>query len=147
MDMDYPIDIPEVMNIIATSDVVIVRFSTLEKRLLLDFRYNATDRPMIRLVNRVRSAEERFKELRRLRPGLALPDQIMTFHWPKHVASLERMRVLERIITKYRDSGFPEMEEACNQVYDELRSLERNELLAAIRGEGYQALWEKKKSS
>lgn len=146
MDMDYPIDLPEVMNILSTSEVVIVRFATIEKRLLLDFRSNATERPMVRIVNRVRSAEERFRDLRRLRPGLALPDQIMTFQWPKHVASLERLGILQRVIDRMRDDGFPEMEETCRQVYQELLSLEQAELLSAIKGEGYQALWEKKHS-
>ena len=144
MDMDYPIDLSEVLNILDTSDVVIVRFSTVEKRLLLDFRLSSTDQPMIRLVNRVNSAEERFRDLRRLRPGLALPDRIMTFQWPKHIASLERLGVLNKVVEKFRTLGYPELEEACQRVYDELRALEHQELLAAVTGEGYQALWEKK---
>lgn len=146
MDMDYPIDLDEVMQIIATSDVIVVRFSTVEKRLLLDFRTSDQERPMVRLVNRVRSAEERFRDLRRLRPGLTLPDQIMTFHWPRHVASLERMGILDRVIEKLRTMGYPDMEKTCRKVFQDLLSLERAELIAAIRGEGYQALWEKKKS-
>ena len=145
MDMDYPVDLAEVTNIIATSEVVIIRFSTVEKRLLLDFRSSEAEQPMISLVNRVSSAEERFKDLRRLRPGLALPDQIMTFHWPKHIASLERLAVLDRIIAKFRVIGYADMELTCRQVFDELLSLERSELLSAIKGEGYQSLWEKKK--
>lgn len=146
MDMDYPIDLAEVMQILTTSDVIIIRFATVEKRLLLDFRANEAERPMIQLVNRVSSAEERFRDLRRLRPGLALPDQVMTFHWPKHVASLERLGILQRIIEKFLTIGYPDMEATCRQVYQDLLTLERAELIAAIKGEGYQALWEKKRS-
>ncbi|HLE80813.1 MAG TPA: hypothetical protein VJA25_05945 [Dehalococcoidia bacterium] len=146
MDMDYPIDLPEVMNILDTSDVIIVRFATVEKRLLLDFRSSSTERPMIRLVDRVRSAEERFRDLRRLRPGLALPDRIMTFQWPKHVASLEHLGIFDRMVERFRSLGYPEMEAACKQLFAELHALEQKELLAAVKGEGYQTLWEKKGS-
>jgi len=142
MDMDYPIDLPEVMNILDTSDVIIVRFATVEKRLLLDFRSSSTERPMIRLVDRVRSAEERFRDLRRLRPGLALPDRIMTFQWP----SLEHLGIFDRMVERFRSLGYPEMEAACKQLFAELHALEQKELLAAVKGEGYQTLWEKKGS-
>lgn len=146
MDMDYPIDLPEVFNIIETSEVIIIRFSTVEKRLLLDFRFNSMERPMVRIVNRVRNAEERFRDLRRLRPGLALPDKIMTFHWPKHIASMERLGIMGRLVNKFKTLGFPEMEETCLSIIAELQSLEQKELVAAVKGEGYQTLWEKKGS-
>ena len=146
MDMDYPVDMPEVLDIVATAEVVIVRFSTVARRLLLDFRASTSERPMLRLVRRARSPEERFRDLRRLRPGLELPEQIMTFHWPKDVASFERLGVLARIVDKVRNTGYPDMEQQCRQVYGELLALERAELLAAITGEGYQALWERERS-
>jgi len=143
MDMDYPVDLPEVLEIVDSADVVIVRFSTVPKRLLLDFRGSASQPPLVRLVRRVRSAEERFRELRRLRPGVDLPDQIMTFHWPKDVSSLERLGVLSRIADKARRTGHPDIETQCVQVFDELLALERDELVAAVAGEGYQTLWER----
>src|SRR3972149_10318642 len=146
MDMDYPSDLPEVMNILDPSDVIIVRFATVEKRLLLDFRSSSTERPMIRLVDRVRSAEERFGGLRRLRPGVALPDRIMTFQWPKHVASLEHLGIYSRMVEKFRSLGYPEMEAACKQLFTELHALEQKELLAAVKGEGDETLWEKKRA-
>ncbi len=146
MDMDYPIDLPEVFNIIETSEVIIIRFSTVEKRLLLDFRFNSMERPMVRIVNRVRNAEERFRDLRRLRPGLALPDKIMTFHWPKHIASMERLGIVGRLVNKFKTLGFPELEETCLSIIVELQSLEQKELVAAVKGDGYQTLWEKKGS-
>lgn len=141
MDMDYPIDLDEVLNIIDTSEVIVVRFSTVGKRLLLDFRTSPSDRPLVRLVRRVRNPEERFRDLKRMRPGLVLPDQIISFHWPKEVAGLERMGIVERIIKKCEESGHTGMDNECRQVVDELKSLEREELVNAVRGEGYQTLW------
>ena len=142
MDMDFPIDMPEVMNIVDTSDVVIVRFTTVAKRLLLDFRGGAGDPPLIRLVRRVRSPEERFRELRRLRPGVQVPDQIMSFHWPKDVSSFQRLGVLDRIMERAQRTGHPS-DEQCRTAYAELLELERSELMAAVRGGGYQTLWER----
>lgn len=143
MDMDYPVDLSEVLDIVDSSEVVIVRFSTVPKRLLIDFRGSANEAPLVRLVRRARSAEERFRELRRLRPGVELPDQIMTFHWPKDVSSLQRLGVLSRITDKARRAGHPDIETQCRRVYDELLALERDELVAAVNGEGYQTLWER----
>lgn len=143
MDMEYPIDLDEVMNIIDTSEVVIVRFSTVVKRLLLDFRTGPTDRPMVRVVRRVRSAEERFRDLKRLRPGLTPPDQIIVFHWPREVAGLDRMGVIKRIITKCEASGHAGMEAECRRALRELQALEREELINAVKGEGYQTLWQR----
>lgn len=141
MDMDYPVDLPEVMDMVARSDVIIVRFSTVGRRLLLDFRHNGQEKPFINLVRRARSAEERFKELGKLRPGLELPEEIITFHWPNPVASFQRLGVLDRIVTRFRDTGYPDMEGRCQQTFKEMLNLERAELAAAVKGEGYNALW------
>ncbi len=143
MDMEYPIDLDEVSNIIDTAEVVVVRFSTVGKRLLLDFRTSASDRPLIRVVRRVRSAEERFRDLKRLRPGLVLPEQIVSFHWPKLVAALERHGVLERVIKRCDAAGHSEMASEVRRVVEELKVLEREELVNAIRGEQYQTLWQR----
>lgn len=143
MDMDYPIDLDEVLSIIDTSEVVVVRFSTVGKRLLLDFRTSPSDRPLVKVVRRVRSAEERFRDLKRMRPGLVLPEQIISFHWPKDIAGLDRLGVFKRIVSKCEAAGYAGMETECRKVLLELQSLERAELINAIRGDGYQTLWER----
>lgn len=147
MDMDYPVDLKEVQDIVTTSDVVLVRLATVRKRLLMDFRSNTYTKPMLRLVQRSRSPEERFRELRRLRPGLEVPDQIMTFFWPKSVSALIATGILDHIIQRVNSTGYPEMEEECRGVYKELLEMEQAELVAAIEGEGYQSLWERHPSS
>lgn len=144
MDMDYPVDLVEVKDIVSTSEVVLVRMATVRKRLLLDFRSNAYTKPLVRLVQRSRSPEDRFRELRRLRPGLEVPDQIMTFFWPKSIVALKETGVLAHIIDKVNSSGYPEMEEECRQMFQELLDLEQSELIAAVEGDGYQSLWERK---
>ena len=143
MDMDYPIDLPEVMGMVAKSDVLVVRFSTVSRRLLLDFRHNGQEKPFVSLVRRARSAEARFKELGKLRPGLELPEEIITFQWPNPVASFERLGVLTRITERFCSLGFNEVAESCRRTFKEMLTLERAELAAAVRGEGYNALWKR----
>lgn len=143
MDMDYPVDLAEVIEMVAKSDVLIVRFSTVSRRLLLDFRQNKQEKPFITLVRRARSAEERFKELGKLRPGLELPEEIVTFHWPNPVAGFQRLGVLDRVVARFKDLGYPTMETLCYQTFKELLELERAELAAAVKGEGYNALWKR----
>lgn len=143
MDMDYPVDLAEVMDMVAKSDVLVVRFSTVSRRLLLDFRHNDKVGPFVTLVRRARSAEERFKELGRLRPGLELPEEIITFHWPNPVGGFQRRGVLERVVARFKDAGFPDMEARCLEAFKELLETERAELAAAVRGEGYNALWKR----
>ena len=141
MDMDYPVDLPEVMDMVDRSRVLVIRFSTLSRRLLLDFRHTRGERPLMRMVRRARSAEERFRELGRLRPGFELPDEIVTFQWPNPVSSFRRLGVLDRIAGRFRAEGFPEMEAQCQKNFDDMLLMEREELKAAVRGEGYNALW------
>ena len=143
MDMNYPIDLPEVLDMVATSDVLVVRFSTLSRRLMLDFRHNDKDKPFMTLVRRARSAEDRFKELGRLRPGFKLPEEIITFHWPNPIGSFQRLGVLDRIAQRLSGLGYPELVDRCAQIYDEMLVLEHAELAAAVRGEGYNSLWKR----
>lgn len=144
MDYDIPIDLAEIHKVIDTAGVLIVRFSTLEKRFLIDNRYSPLEGPIVRVVNRARSMEERFQELRAMRPRFPLPEEIMTFFWPKHVASLERLGILERIIARFISMGYPEMEDRCKEAYHQLIQEEHQELIAAIKGQGYESLWERK---
>ncbi len=77
MEPEYGLDLDEVRNVIATADVVIVRFRILEPRLLIDARSSATEGPLIKLVPRASNVEERFHSLKALRPRFPLPDKIM----------------------------------------------------------------------
>ncbi len=141
---DYGLDIDEVRHVIATADVMIVRFAILEKRLLMDTRCNDTEGPLLRLVNRAGSAEERFRHLKQIRPRFQLPDRIMSFMWPRQIQTFEVSGLWQSIVDRVTNTGFPGMHEQCEKVFLELLGEEKKEILAAIRGdEGYQSLWER----
>jgi hypothetical protein len=131
------------MHVIDTAEVLMVRFAIIEKRLLVDTRHDAQDGPLIALVPRVGSVEERFRHLKELRPRFPLPERIMSFMWPRHVALLERSGVWQRIVDRLVSLGHPDMAERCQSVFKELVDEEKGEVVAAIRGGGsYQSLWE-----
>ena len=61
MDNEYSVDVAEIMQVIRTSDVLLVRFPLFDKRLLLDVRCNDATGPMVKVVPRATSAAERFQ--------------------------------------------------------------------------------------
>ena len=72
-------DVTEIGKVIDTADVLVIRFQILDERLLIDNRTNDVDGPLIAVVPKAGSVEERFKSLKRLRPRFPLPDKITSF--------------------------------------------------------------------
>src|SRR5438105_1267438 len=98
MSSDFGIDLDEIYQVIETAEVVIIRFQMpVDRRLLIDARSADGDPPVVRLVPRASSVEERFRSLKQLRPRLPLPDKIMSFQWPRHVRVLEEAGVWSRV--------------------------------------------------
>ncbi len=144
MEQDFGLDLEEVCKVIDTADVVIVRFKIVDQRVLIDARPDEIDGPMIRLVSRAQSVEDRFRSLKELRPRLPLPDKIMGFEWPKHVAVLADAGIWQRVETRMEASGGAAAKQQVAGVYQQLIAAERREEIAAIRGgDGYQTLWER----
>jgi hypothetical protein len=141
VDNEYYLDREAILRTIRGSDVVAFRFVTVPMRLLVDNRFTETDAPMIKLVPKVDSAEERFKSLKALRPRFKLPPKISAIWWPRYIQSLGESGVWSAMVERIVDAGFPAMSEECNDVLEELRRLERLETINAIGGEGYRTLW------
>jgi hypothetical protein len=141
MEPDFGVDLPEIEAVIDTAEVFVVMFPTFEKRLLVDTRRGPNEGPLLRLVDRVRNAEERFTELRRLRPRFPAPERIIAFQWPRSVKTLVETGIWDRIETRLRSLGA--IESTCKAVLAELQLEERQDAERAVRGEApYQeALW------
>ena len=141
MDNEYALDLDQIIRTIQTAEVVTIRFALLDKRLLIDNRYNEIDGPMIRLVPRVSSYEERFKSLRRLRPRFKLPEKITAIWWPKYIPSLDTTGVWAALAHRIAATGFSGSVQDVEETYCQLLALERAEMLNAVSGEGFQTLW------
>ncbi len=144
MEQDFGLDFDEVCRVIDTADVIIVRFKIVDQRVLIDARHDDIDGPLIKLVGRAQSVEDRFRSLKELRPRFPLPDKIMGFEWPKHVSVLAAAGIWERIEARLEQAGGEAAKKQVAGIYKQLLSVERREEIAAIRGgDGYQTLWER----
>ena len=141
---DYGLDMEEVMRVMDSAEVLVIRFALLDKRLLIDARTTKEEGPFIAVVPKAGSVEERFRSLKQVRPRFPLPDRIMSFTWPRHLETFRSSGLWERIVQRVVRLGGEEMLPHCDKVYKELEQEERAEVVAAIRGdESYQSLWER----
>jgi hypothetical protein len=142
---DYGIDMNEVGRVIDTADVLVIRFAIVDKRLLVDARTNDKgDGPLIAVVDKAGSVEERFKELKKMRPRFPLPEKIMSFTWPRHIDTFRNSGLAERIEARLVQAGGEAMAESVRGAIDQLASEEKAEVLSAIRGdERYQTIWQR----
>lgn len=141
---DYGLDIDEVTRVIDSAEVLVIRFAILDQRLLIDARTSETEGPMIAIVARAGSVDERFKSLKKLRPRFSLPDRITSFMWPRHLETFRVSGLWEKIASRMVALGGEEMAARCEEIFAQLASEEKAQVLAAIRGgEGFQSLWER----
>lgn len=145
MPRDYSgLDIEEMGRVIDEAGVLLVRFHVIPQRLLVDARESAGDGPQIRLVPPVSSAEERYRYLQKLRPGVPLPEQITVLSWPRYIEVMREAGLWQRLEQRMFELGGAPLARRCGEVFEEVRSAERAEVVAAIiGGEGYESLWER----
>lgn len=147
MSDEFGVDLDEVFKVIDAADVLVVRFHLIEKRLLVDFRTRAGVRPLIAIVPRAESVDDRFKSIKRLRPELPYPEKVMSFHWPRTMPVILVSGVWQHLVDRISALGDDETTEQCGRVMEELLRLERAEVAGAIRGaEHYQTLWERQRA-
>ena len=140
MSTDFGIDLDEVRRVVEGAEVLVVRFTVTDRRLLVDTRTNDTDGPMIRVVPPVTSAQERFKALKILRPRFRSPERILTFHWPRHARAMVEAGLWEHIARRITSAGGDEA--SCADALHDLLTAERATEIAAITGaEGFKTIW------
>jgi hypothetical protein len=141
MDNDYSVDLGDIVSTIRSHDVLVMRFVAAGQRLLLDFRATELDGPLIKVVPPVRSVEERYRELRQIRPRLDLPEKIVAIWWPRFTTSLRTTGVWDEVMRRVSDCGHPDAVRRAEDALDELVGIERAHQRAAITGEGFKTLW------
>ncbi len=138
------LDIDEMGRVIDEAGVLVIRFHVISQRLLVDARITDDDPPLIQLVPPVSSAEERYRHLKQLRPSMPLPEQITVLSWPRYVEVMRDAGLWRRLEERLISLGGEPLANRCREVFEEVRSAERAEVVAAILGgEGYESLWER----
>ena len=133
---DLGVEMEEFLSVVNSAEVFIVMFHLFERRLLVDTRVANgpnPEGPLIRVVDRVRSSDERFRELLRMRPRLPAPDRIVAFQWPRSVRTFVECGMWGAIEQRMRALGAAET--TCAAVLADLQSEERKEEMKAVRGE------------
>ena len=143
MDSHHEVDVERMSRIIHSCEILLIRFDLVPKRLFIDLRSNENQGPLITLLDPVRSPKERLRQIRALRPEFGDPGGVRILRWPRYVASLERLGVWGQLKDRCRLAGFPDMDRKLDEIYDRLREEERETMKAAIRGDGYNTLWER----
>jgi hypothetical protein len=143
MDNDYILNLEDILRTVETAEVIRIRFGLLDKRLLIDNRYNEFEGPMVKVVNRSGSSEESFRSLKRLRPRFPLPEKMTAIMWPKYVTTLLSTGVWDAIVSRVAAAGHGDSTRQCEQVLAELLELEKREIRNAISGEGFQTVWQR----
>ena len=147
MSDEFGVDLDEVFKVIDAADVLVVRFHLIEKRLLVDFRTRNGIRPLVAIVPRAESVDDRFKSIKRLRPDLPYPEKVMSFHWPRTMPVLLASGVWQHLVDRVSSLGDDDTTDQCGRVMEELLGLERAEIAGAIRGaDHYQTLWERQRA-
>lgn len=141
VDNDYNVDLRDISSTIATHEVVVLRFVAVGQRLLLDFRATELDGPLVRVVDPVKSVEERYRDLKRLRPRLGPPEKIVAVWWPRFVLSLRTTGVWDGVMSRVSDFGDVDAVRRADAALDELIALERAHERAAVKGDGFKTLW------
>lgn len=141
MDNDFSIDLADIASTVRTSEVITVRFVAVGQRLLLDFRTTELDGPLVRVVEPVKSVEERYRSLKRMRPRFGAPEKIVAVWWPRFASSLRPTGVWEAVMERVSETGHVGAVRKAEEALDELVELERTQQRSAITGAGFRTLW------
>ena len=141
MDGTFDVDLDALRSSVLSVEHMLVRFTPISERLLLDFRTTGEEGPGVALLPQVSSFTERLKTIEEARPEFPRPERIYVVSWPLRIASLERLGVLEAIRERLADMDAFDVIGSVDTTFKRLLALERDEISKAISGDGYQTIW------
>ena len=142
-DGSFGIDPQEVIRNVETAEVICLHFPLLSKTVLVDTRSDIEDPPLIKILPRARSVEDRLRSLKKLRPRFVQPEKVTIIPWPNYVDSMVRLGIWDALVRRMASTGHAGSAAACERVLGELRLLERGELAAAVTGKQYHTIWQR----
>jgi hypothetical protein len=128
---------------VRTAEVMSIFFLRVGQSLILDMRRHDDEGPVILLDEMVATPSDRLLSFRRLRPELPLPERLTLAPWPGAVTSLAESGILDAILDRCRLEGGEELVDQVQELYRELRVIERTQLRDLVRGVGMKTLWQR----
>ena len=141
MDDDLQVDMERVLESIREADVISILFTMFRKSLVVDLRPHHAEPPFVRIAPQSRGPEDRLRYIRRQRPSLPRPTKVTMFPWSNSVGSFERLGIHAALRTRAEETGYFPIVDECLHALQELYKLERQEMVAVIRGENYLTVW------
>lgn len=141
MDGHFSLNIETVFRRIDRAETFSIALPTIKRALVVDMRVSGEDGPFIRVMPMARSASERLRTLRRMRPSLPRAAEISVVAWPSFVDGLVRAGIWERLEKRVASAGSESAMDSLETAFDELRAAESRELGALLRGDQYEVLW------
>ncbi len=125
-------DLEDKIRAIAEADVLVVGFDCLAERLLIDARRNERAGPYVRVVDPVRSPQDRLRQLRELRPSFNDPESFIFFPGVVRVRRFMEEGYFDRILE--RCDGDAGAIEDCRKAREQLLTLDTEDLRQAVVG-------------
>lgn len=144
MDGNFRLDLNAVFQHIETAQTLSLFFPVLRRSMVVDLRHGPQEGPMVRVMPMARSASDRLRSLKRLRPHLPRANEIVAIPWTGFVVNLVSSGVWERLVKRVTAEGGENSAKEMEAALQELQRAERHELAMLIRGEQYETMWAKK---
>ena len=135
------VDFAEITKVIETADVFVIGFSNVPERLIVDTRYNENETPLVQVVEPSAGARQRLSWLKRRRPTLGEPESFIFFAWPHSAGFMVETGVWDQIVRRVVGDYDPAVKSQCEVAIRQLQNLEREAMLAVLRGENVITLW------
>lgn len=141
MDFGYGDRVDGVFRFIENAEVMAVFFPKFGQSVVVDVREKNDEPPLVRVVPMAQSIAERLRTIKRMRPGLPRPEDIVAVPWVGYVDALKSSGLWGRVVARVEATGNAEAIDATGKVFEELLHIERLELAQVIIGEQYETLW------
>ncbi len=142
MDNDFNVDLDDIIAALRGHDVVLVRFVTVPRRLLFDFRSTPVDPPLVRVVDPLPSIEARYQHLRGLRPRFGEPRRLISVFWPRFAASFRHTGAWDNVRARLAASGHAAAIPGAEAALAELVTFEQVcQREAILGGRAFRTLW------
>ena len=141
MDFGYGGGVDGVFKFIENAEVLAVFFPKFGQSVVIDVRPKEGEPPLIRVVPMARSIADRLRSIKRMRPALPRPQDIVAVPWVGYVDGMKTSGLWDKVVSRIEQAGYPESVNAAEKAFDELIRMERRELALLIMGEQYETLW------
>ena len=141
MDFGYGSGVDGVFKFISNAEVLAVFFPKFGQSVVVDIRPKDGVAPLVRVVPMARSIADRLRTIKRMRPDLPRPQDIIAIPWVGYVEAMKTSGLWGKLVGRIEESGFPDVVSAAENAFEELVRLERCELAQLIMGEEYETLW------